>query len=379
MAVCTAGDLSKDISFDVYNKQISEALLNCMELLRTDASFAPLRSYTRQNTGYSYSVPLDRMIFLMCTMRAAKNPVYNQNASLEDPLRGAYYNGQKSIYNFSEVSRDFEIGSIDFIVMLLVAFKLIWDLAVIIFDCVARIFNMIFLYLAAPPFIGVMPLDDGGKFKQWTTAFTVQCFGVFGTLIAMRVLLLFIPIIAGSDLVLFDNSVLNQLGKIVILLGAMSTAKRASGVITGILADSAGFQAINATGMGDKIRSTMDHLRNRVTGYGEVGNLRKNDLGLRSMVGGKDKDKNKGSAVGGSSLGSKGQGGGKDSGPRAGTSRKAKEPKPPKPPPVPPMPRYDTRKKPPKEPTVPPMPHWNAEQGRQMPDENEQPPAHNDH
>lgn len=354
--IVNAGDLSKDLSFDVYNKQVSEALLNCMNLLKTDASFQPLQSYTRQNSGYNYTVPLDRMVFLMCTLRAAKNPVYNQNASLEDPLRGAYYTGEKSIYDFSEVSSDFEIGSIDYIVLLCIAFKLIWDLAVIIFDCAARIFNMIFLYLVAPPFIGVMPLDEGGKFKQWITAFVVQCFGVFGTLIAMRVVLLFVPIIAGSDLVLFDNAVLNQLGKIVILLGAMATAKRASGVITGILADSAGFQAINATGMGDKIRNTMDHLRNRVTGYGDVGNLRKNDLGIRSLFGGKDKQNSKGNVQ---SLGSKRPGGGKDSGPKAG---KAKQPgsQTPKPPPVPPMSHYDTSNPPPWEPKAPPMPHYDT-------------------
>ncbi len=416
--IVNAGDLSQDLRFDAYNTEISNALLKCMKTMQTDSSFAPLRSYTRQIITSSYNAPLDRMVFLMCTMRAARNPVYNQNASMDDPLRSAYYMGEKSIYNYTDVTGDFDITNFDHILLLMVSFKLIWDLAVIIFDCVARIFNMIFLYLIAPPFIGVMPLDEGGKFKQWTTAFVVQCFGVFGTVIAMRVLLIFIPIISSSDLVLFDNSLLNQVGKFVLILGGMATAKRASGVITGILADNAGYQAINASNMGESVRHTMDHLRNRVTGYGDVGNLRKNDLGMRSMFGG-SRDKNSGGAQ---SQGRGYPGGGKDSGPSGdapaagggtsttggGTSTEASaptepakftnptqpqpteptkvtgpmqfmgaEPQNPAPdiPEAPPMPYYDTSNPPPDAPDVPAMPHWDSEEGRQMPTIPEAPAA----
>ncbi len=298
--IVNAADLSTDLSFDVYNASVSNALLDCMELMQTDYSFSPLRTYTRQYTGGGTSVPLDRLVFLMCTMRAAKNPVYNQNVSMEDPLRGAYYVGEKDIYSYEQVSADFSMGSLDYIVMYIVAFKLIWDLAVIMLDCVARIFNMIFLYLIAPPVIGVMPLDDGGKFKQWTTAFVVQCFGVFGTVIAMRVLLIFIPIIVDSDLVLFENDVLNWIGKMILILGGMSTARRASSVITGILADNAGFQAINASNLGDSVRGTMDHLRNRVTGFGSVGEMARNGHGMRSMF---DRSGSGGGGGGGSQSG----------------------------------------------------------------------------
>ena len=263
--IVNAGDLN-EMSFDVYDTAASDAILACMKQLQTNSSFAPLQRYTREYSSYNSSIPLDRMIFLMSTLRAAKNPIYNQNAAMDDPLRGAYYSGDKSIYSYSDVSQDFDMSSIQFILLFMVAFKLLWDLVVIILDCIARIFNMIFLYLVAPPFIGVMPLDDGAKFKQWTTAFIVQCFGVFGTVISMRVLLLFIPIIANSDLVLFDNDILNLLGKLALILGGMSTAKRASSVLTGILADNAGYQAINATSNADKVRQKMDYWRDKALG-----------------------------------------------------------------------------------------------------------------
>lgn len=319
--IVNSTDLKRDLSLDIYNTQVSDALLECMKIMQTDYSFAPLKSYTRQYSGSRANIPLDRVIFLMCTMRAAKNPVYNQNVSVSDPLRGAYYIGEKSIYDYDQVSSDFEISGIDYIVLYLVAFKLIWDLAVIIIDCVARIFNMLFLYLIAPPFIGVMPLDEGGKFKQWTTAFIVQCFGVFGTVIAMRVLLIFIPIVINSDLVLFESSTLNMVGKVVLILGGMSTAKRASGVVTGILADNAGMQAIHAGSMGDSVRQGMSKYtgmaagaagtvaKGAVKGAGMVGGAALSGLGaigrgIASLAGGeKDKGPDGGSGAGAANAG----------------------------------------------------------------------------
>ena len=359
--IVNAADLSADPSFDVYNTALANALLDCMETMQTDYSFAPLRTYTRQYSGTNTTVPLDRLIFLMATTRAASNSIYNENVSTSDPLRGAYYTGEKSIYDYTQVTSDFNMGSIDYILMLAVAFKLIWDLAVIILDCVARIFNMVFLYLVAPPFIGVMPLDEGGKFKQWMIAFVVQSFGVFGTVIAMRVMLLFIPIIVDSDLVLFESDVLNLIGKVVLILGGMSVAKHASGVITGILADSAGFQAISASNIGERFRTTMDHLRNRVTGYGEVGGMRANGLGLRSLF---------------DSKGEKKQGG--DTPSKASGSGSADTgPTDPEPPEVPPMPEGDWREQTRQTepiPEAPPMPEWNEGADRWAPPAPEVPP-----
>ena len=284
--IVNAADLSRDLKMDVYDAGVTNAIVSLMKTMQQNSSFAPLQSYERKYVSNSSKVPLDRLIFLMCTMDAAKNPAFNDSPTVGDELRGAYYTGEKSIYNRESVFADFEISKINFIVLIAVAFKLIWDYAVIIINCVARIFNLLLLYLIAPPCIATLPLDEGGKMKQWTTAFVIQCFGVFGTIIAMRVMLLFIPIVIDNNLLLFDNYVLNLMAKVIIILGGMETAKRASGMVTGILADNAGMQAITASDMGESVRSAMDHGRNRVTGYGETGSLRKNEQGLRSMFGG---------------------------------------------------------------------------------------------
>jgi hypothetical protein len=62
----------------------------------------------------------------------------------------------------------------------------------------------------------------------------------------MRLLILFLPIVASSDLVLFSNTLANLMAKLVIILGATMTASKANSLITGILADNAGMQAIGS-------------------------------------------------------------------------------------------------------------------------------------
>ena len=249
--IANSASLERDLSMDVYHESVSNSILQAMDLLKVNGSFKPLENYQRHYQTSRSSLPMDRFLFLMARMRAAKNDDYNKSPSLTDPLRGAYYYGEKSIYDLDTVNEDFDIGiaAFDYIVLLLTCYKMLETLATIILNCVGRIFNMLLLYLISPLVIAVSPLDDGGKFKQWTTAFVVQSFSVFGTVISMRVLLLFMPVVVDDKLVLFDNPIANLLTKLVIILGAFEVAEKATNLITGILADNAGWQSITAGDM----------------------------------------------------------------------------------------------------------------------------------
>ena len=249
--IASSCDLSKDVKVDQYNDGVSRSLKSAMNYLKNTAKPRALPSITRKAFEDS-EAHLDRMVFLMGTFRAAKNPAYNKSPSFDDALRGRYYYGEdKSIYNLDNVDSDFNIGfPTDYIVVWVAAIAIIFDLVVIILNCVARIFNMLFLYLIAPPVIAAQPLDNGAKTKQWMTAFLVQSLSVFGTVIAMRLLLLFLPLIVSPQLVLFGNSpILNALAKLVLIYGGFEAAKKSSSILTGILADSAGWQAVQAGDM----------------------------------------------------------------------------------------------------------------------------------
>ena len=249
--IANSASLEHDLSLDVYHESTSKAILSAMDLLKVNGSFKPLEDYQRKYMASRNNLSLDRLLFLMASMRAAKNEDYNRSPSLTDPLRGAYYYGEKSIYDLDTVNEDFDIGiaAFDYVILFLTCYKMLETIATIILNCVGRIFNMLLLYLISPIIVAISPMDDGAKFKQWTTAFIVQSFSVFGTVISMRVLLMFIPIIVDPKLVLFENPVGNLLTKLVIILGAFEVSEKATNLITGILADNAGWQSITAGDM----------------------------------------------------------------------------------------------------------------------------------
>ncbi len=250
--IASSCNLKQDVKVDKYNDGVTRSIGEAMEYLRTTAEPRPVDHVERTTFAYN-EAHLDRMIFLMGTFRAAKNAdAFNKNPSFDDALRGDYYYERgKSIYSFSKVDKDFDIGfATDYLLVWIASVAIIFDLVVIILNCVARIFNMLFLYLIAPPVIAAQPFDNGGKTKQWMTAFLVQSLSVFGTVIAMRLLLLFLPLVESPKFILFKgNAILNGFAKVVLIYGGFEAAKKSSSILTGILADSAGWQSVQAGDM----------------------------------------------------------------------------------------------------------------------------------
>ena len=254
--IAKSADLRSDLLMDKSYESVTTAILNTMDAIRNDSSLKPLSSFTR-SASKENMVPLDRLVFLMGTTHAAQNPTYNTDAAMDDPVRGPYYEGKKSIYELTSVNADFNLGlgRMDYLIIFVAGVALIFDLLVIILNCVARIFNLMFLYLIAPPVLAARPYDSGGKTKQWMIAFLVQSFSVFGTVIAMRLLLIFLPIIVSPKLVLFpNNNLLNLMGKLVLIYGGVEAVKKSTALLTGILADSAGWQSIQAGDMSTNAR-----------------------------------------------------------------------------------------------------------------------------
>lgn len=247
--IVRSASLDEDVKLDVYHEELNQALLDIMDTLRYNQSaFKPLEYYEANYQADDKPADIDIVIFLSGTAEAAHNSHYNTNGSLTDPVRGPYYLNNKSIYNYNQVKGDFvtKLGGINYLMVGFLCFVVFKELIRIMLACVVRMFQMLLLYISAPPIIAIMPLDGGEKFKQWTLAFVIQNFSIFGTVISMRLLMLFIPIVFSSNLVLFDNFFMNILCKIFIVYGGFVAVGRSSGLITGILANNAGWQAIQA-------------------------------------------------------------------------------------------------------------------------------------
>lgn len=268
-----SGDPNYELRVDVMTDS-SSAILKIMNELKTNADFFPVASVKREiKTNVQQTVPIDRIVFLMGTLEAAKNNAFNKTPDLNDAARGPFYYGEKSIYSYDAVSSVFETGSngINYLLIGILAWFTMKNLATCVFNCIARIFNLIGLYIIAPPIAAISPLDNGDKFKQWITATISQVFGIFGSIIPMRLVILFIPIILDSKLVLFEAPVMNILGKAIMIAGSLEAANRFSSIFTGILVNNAAHQATIAGDMSGFAQKALGTAGGALTGTAAFG------------------------------------------------------------------------------------------------------------
>ena len=266
-----AANYDSPLALDEYNEPVNNAILACVDAMKVNGSFKPI-TYYKNDLYHEYNggAELGKVLMISATFNAASNDKYNVSPSLNDELRGPYYRGERDIYSFSQFNQDFtvKISHFNHIIVLVGTIWLIKEFLAIIMNCCGRIFNIMLLYIVAPPFIATMPLDDGGKFKQWTTAFVIQALGIFGTFISVRLLVMFIPIIMSSDLILFESVFMDIIAKVILVIGIAFTASRAAAMISGILADNAGMQSIMAGDAGAAGAAALTSVGKKVAGIG---------------------------------------------------------------------------------------------------------------
>lgn len=247
--IAHSANLRKDLYVDIYYEGVSASIKNAMTILQTNRNLRPLSHYERRYVTKTETIPLDRFLFVLGTFDAAKNSDYNVNPELTDGLRSAYYYGYKDMYDFDMAKKDFSFapGDYSYLLTLLIGIILLINLYYILFSCTVRIFLLLFLYVVGPLFFATEPLDDGEKRKQWTQAFVIQLFSVYGTVITMRLVLIVIPLILSSKLELFDGGFMNFLAKVVLVISCYQAAKKANGITTGILAGNGAGASVTAT------------------------------------------------------------------------------------------------------------------------------------
>lgn len=285
-SIAVTASLDEDLYANDYNEGLTRAMTYAFDVLETNNSFYPLQKFTESDRVLvsAEKANLGAMLFMSGSFDASKNPDFNgQYAKLTDTKRRPFVTGEKDYTNMGQVSEEFQLygGEFKYFTVALVCFFMIKELIVVVINCIARIFNLMLLYITAPPFAATMPYDDGAKFKQWSVAFVIQAFSLIGTIITMRLFMIFLPIIMSNDLVLFnDNSTAELFIKVIMLIGLISAVRGSSGLITGILAEQAGMNAIRAGDIGrEAISSTIGNAK---MAFGGV----RSGLGLARRAGG---------------------------------------------------------------------------------------------
>lgn len=285
-----AANYNVETTLDTYDEGITNAVLDAMEKLQSNSKIEALPRINRAEIDEELDddepIAMDRILFLVGTMgttgnlAAARNDLYNVNPSFSDAVRLPYYIGEKDIYDFDEVRKTFtpDPFHMNYAIVYIVGLALLREMIIMMITCAARIFQLLALYIASPLAIATMPLDDGGKFKQWSTAFIVQLLSIVGMVLSLRLFIMFLPLI-WSPTITFSSSgagnvLIGMIVRCILTYGAMEAVNKINGVFTGILADNAGYQAITASSMRDDVnRSALGKGLKAITAGGIAGSV----------------------------------------------------------------------------------------------------------
>lgn len=229
---------------------------------------------------------LGRVVFCVSTLNASKIDGDNISGGsskdmIEDTARKYYYYkgipGAKNYDNEDTVKGDFKLNKLDFITAGIVCIFLVIVLFTACITFIQRIFDVIILYIVSPLFISTMPLDDGEKFKKWKELFIGKVFGGYGTVLAMNMFLLMVPVIMGNKITWGDNTSAEgaYIFKLLFLCGGAYALTKVGPMITTLLNWQSG-QAESATAglvggfVGGKVMAA-----GMAVGQGVVGGLAK--------------------------------------------------------------------------------------------------------
>lgn len=239
--IAGAGNIDKPLPLDEVNSSVTSALVTVMNQLQNNPNFKPLESVPQTPIE---SMSMDNTIFLTASLTAPFSSIYRNNPSFTDALRRAYSNGgTKSYTNLSQVRRDFDIWNVRYDIGYIACIVFVVVMIKCIFTFILRLFDLLLLYLSAPFFVSSMPLDDGQKFQVWRQAFVVKLISGFGSVMAMRLYLMLIPLVMGGKLVFFDNPATNYLAQLLFILAGAFAVMKATGLLTNIVAGTPGAAA----------------------------------------------------------------------------------------------------------------------------------------
>lgn len=81
-----------------------------------------------------------------------------------------------------------------------------------------RVYELAFMYVTMPLFMATLPLDDGARFRSWSESFISKIIIAYGTVIAVNLFALILPITTRVQIDGFSDST-NHLFQIVMMLG----------------------------------------------------------------------------------------------------------------------------------------------------------------
>lgn len=103
------------------------------------------------------------------------------------------------------------------------------------FVFIRKMIEVIILYITSPLFVSTMPLDGGVVFRKWRDLFIGKLVSGFGIVISMNLAMMFIPMIMSSSFSFSDNIQMDNILKVIFVVGCMYAAWKSNTTILEVI------------------------------------------------------------------------------------------------------------------------------------------------
>ncbi len=124
----------------------------------------------------------------------------NNRDEIAQKIDNAFRSGYIGFDNKSVANTFYDVGSINFVTFLGGGVLAAYTMLMASFGMIMRMYKASVLFVISPAMSGLMPLDNGSAFKQWRTAFIKQLLSAYGTIVAMNLLFILLPIVSNISL-----------------------------------------------------------------------------------------------------------------------------------------------------------------------------------
>lgn len=94
----------------------------------------------------------------------------------------------------------------------------------IVFGLMARMLQIVALFIVFPAFIGIMPLDEGAAFVNWRKQFMSDILMAFGAIVGLNIFFLILPFF--NEISFFNNYFLDGIMNMIIIIAGITLVKK---------------------------------------------------------------------------------------------------------------------------------------------------------
>lgn len=165
---------------------------------------------------------------------------FGQNALRSGVDSNFYLLEEFNYHSTSNVKNYLDLSDYDFFFSWLGSIIIILCLGQALLMFVDRAISIVILFIFSPISLSTTVIDDGARFKLWRDQFITKFLMGYGVIIAINIYALIIGAITDKGLVFFDNKLLNNFMKIVIIVGGGVSMNRAMALVGNLISAGAG-------------------------------------------------------------------------------------------------------------------------------------------